>query len=478
MTSQDNLQVPRDSLATTATDIQDADIRLYPKRFLILGLFVLLSASNALQWIEYSIITEIVAHYWQVPYDWIDWTSMIYMLMYAILIFPGTWFLDRFGLRVSILIAAAGNGLGSWLKVLSVAPNGFWLTFLAQTIAGASQTFILGIPSHLAATWFGSNEVSTACAAGVFGNQLGIAIGFILPPWLIENGSREAVGRDLNVMFLISAVANTIIFLMIVFFFSDQPTTPPSISAHVRAQPSEEETGFLVDLKTLSNNYGFILLLISYGINVGVFYAISTLLSQMISVYHHNVGTETGTIGLLMVVGGMVGSVCCGYMLDRFHKYKLITGLVYLLSVIGMLLVTFTIQMPLWMTFFTATFLGFFMTGYLPVGFEYGAELTYPASEGTTSGLLNFFAQIFGIAMVIGMGQVIRRISVFWCNILLSIFLFIGMGLTVLIKGELKRHNTHMSQLENAAFDNSNFATEEANSTTRTDSRTQSTNFY
>ena len=27
--------------------------------------------------------------------------------------------------------------------------------------------------------------------------------------------------------------------------------------------------------------------------------------------------------------------------------------------------------------------LGFFMTGYLPIGFEFGAELTYPESEGT-----------------------------------------------------------------------------------------------
>lgn len=36
----------------------------------------------------------------------------------------------------------------------------------------------------------------------------------------------------------------------------------------------------------------------------------------------------------------------------------------------------------------------FFMTGYLPLGFEYAAELTYPESEGTSSGLLNASAQV------------------------------------------------------------------------------------
>jgi len=34
------------------------------------------------------------------------------------------------------------------------------------------QVFILGMPSKVAATWFGSEEVSTACSIAVFGNQV------------------------------------------------------------------------------------------------------------------------------------------------------------------------------------------------------------------------------------------------------------------------------------------------------------------
>lgn len=37
----------------------------------------------------------------------------------------------------------------------------------------------------------------------------------------------------------------------------------------------------------------------------------------------------------------------------------------------------------------------FFMTGYLPLGFEFAVELTYPESEGTSSGLLNCSAQVY-----------------------------------------------------------------------------------
>lgn len=34
------------------------------------------------------------------------------------------------------------------------------------------------------------------------------------------------------------------------------------------------------------------------------------------------------------------------------------------------------------------------MTGYLPLGFEFAVEITYPESEGTSSGLLNASAQV------------------------------------------------------------------------------------
>lgn len=34
------------------------------------------------------------------------------------------------------------------------------------------------------------------------------------------------------------------------------------------------------------------------------------------------------------------------------------------------------------------------MTGYLPVGFELAAEITYPEPEGTSAGLLNAASQV------------------------------------------------------------------------------------
>jgi hypothetical protein len=76
------------------------------------------------------------------------------------------------GLRVTLLSGAAIMTTGAWIKVLSASPDSFYLAFLGQSLVGTAQIFILGVPARLAAVWFGSKQVSTACALGVFGNQV------------------------------------------------------------------------------------------------------------------------------------------------------------------------------------------------------------------------------------------------------------------------------------------------------------------
>jgi hypothetical protein len=68
---------------------------LYRRRWLILLIFVLYSMSNAMQWIQFSIISNIVTWFYSVDSYAVSWTSMIYMITYVPLIFPASWFLDK-----------------------------------------------------------------------------------------------------------------------------------------------------------------------------------------------------------------------------------------------------------------------------------------------------------------------------------------------------------------------------------------------
>lgn len=69
--------------------------RVYNRRWVILALFVLYSASNAMQWIQYSIIADVITKFYSVNTTAVDWTSMIYMVLYIPFIFPASYLLDK-----------------------------------------------------------------------------------------------------------------------------------------------------------------------------------------------------------------------------------------------------------------------------------------------------------------------------------------------------------------------------------------------
>lgn len=421
---------------------QAIETKLYKRRWLILGIFVFYSASNAMQWIQFSIIANTVAEYYKVSTFAIDMTSMIFMITYIPFIFPASYLLDKFGLRFAAIFGAVGTAAGSWIKVFSAVPDRFWIAFFGHSLVAVSQTFILSVPARLAAVWFGPDQVSSACSIGVFGNQLGIAIGFLFPPMLVpESKDPEVVGQGLRLMFYIVAGFTSVILALILIFFKAEPPLPPSPAQAVQRE-AEDSENFFQSVKRLMSNIGYLILLLSYAINVGIFYAISTLLSQILEKHYENSSMDAGRIGLTIVCAGMLGSVMCGVVLDKTHKFKETTLGVYLFSLIGMIIFTFTLDCgKIYVVYITAGLLGFFMTGYLPVGFEFAAELTYPEPEGTSAGLLNAMTQVFGIAFTSLSGFLIKEWGDFWANIGLCVTLTLGTFLTMIIPNDLRRQN-------------------------------------
>ncbi|XP_033972418.1 LOW QUALITY PROTEIN: feline leukemia virus subgroup C receptor-related protein 2-like [Trematomus bernacchii] len=417
----------------------------------LLFIFSAYSMGNAFMWLQYSIIGDIIMRFYNIDSLAIDWLSMIFFLTYIPLILPVMWVLDNRGLRDVVVVGAAFNCIGAWIKTGTAHPDMFAMTLFGQFVCSIATVFILGIPSRLASLWFGQHEVSTACAVGVLGNQMGIAIGFPAPPpILVPNvDDVDELAYYIRIMFYTSAGVATLIFILVVIVFQEKPELPPSQSqAQARSTPPEENS-YMSSILRLLRNKPFMLLMVSYGLNVGCFYSISTLLNRMIIDQYPGEEVNAGRIGLTIVVAGMAGSLICGIWLDKTKTYKQTALAVYVLSLIGMVVYTFTLNLGyLWVVFVTAGTLGFFMTGYLPLGFEFAVELTYPESEGTSSGLLNCSAQIFGIIFTISQGKIIDRWGTFAGNIFLCIFLLIGSVLTGLIKSDLRRQKANLQQAE------------------------------
>ncbi|XP_035910485.1 feline leukemia virus subgroup C receptor-related protein 2 [Anopheles stephensi] len=418
------------------------EFRVYKRRWIVLAIFVMYSASNALQWIQYSIIANIVQRYYNITSTWVDWTSMIFMILYIPLIFPASWILDKLGLRIAAISGVLGTCLGAWVKCFSVSPDLFWVGFVGQSIVAASQVFILSLPAKVAAVWFGPDQVSSACSIGVFGNQLGIAVGFLVPPMLVENHDDiSLIGDDLRLMFYIVAGVTTVLVVLVLFFFKASPPTPPSAAQEATKTPNPlQSSPFLHSIKRLMLNRNYVLLLISYGMNVGVFYAISTLLNQIVLTHYPGHEVDAGRIGVCIVFAGMLGSVACGIVLDKTHRFKETTLAVYIFTMIGMWIYTFTLSVGhIAVVYVTSSLLGFFMTGYLPVGFEFAAELTYPEPEGTSTGLLNAAAQVFGITFTMLYSELLNTNGDIVANVTMAVMLLVGSIVTAVIRSDLRR---------------------------------------
>ncbi|XP_077619323.1 choline/ethanolamine transporter FLVCR1 [Crocuta crocuta] len=428
-------------------DSQAPQIALSARRFVVLLIFSLYSLVNAFQWIQYSIISNIFEGFYGVSSLHIDWLSMVYMLAYVPLIFPATWLLDTRGLRLTALLGSGLNCLGAWIKCASVEQHLFWVTMLGQFLCSVAQVFILGLPSRIASVWFGPKEVSTACATAVLGNQLGTAVGFLLPPVLVPNTQNDTdlLACNISTMFYgTSSVATFLCFLTIIAF-KEKPQYPPSKAQAALQKNPPADYSYKKSIRNLFRNVPFVLLLITYGIMTGAFYSVSTLLNQMILTYYKGEEVNAGKIGLTLVVAGMVGSILCGLWLDYTKTYKQTTLIVYILSFLGMVIFTFTLDLGyIIIVFVTGGVLGFFMTGYLPLGFEFAVEITYPESEGTSSGLINAAAQIFGILFTLAQGKLTTDYGPKAGNIFLCVWMLLGIILTALIKSDLRRHNINV----------------------------------
>lgn len=83
--------------------------------------------------------------------------------------------------------------------------------------------------------------------------------------------------------------------------------------------------------------------------------------------------------------------------------------------------------------------------GYLLVGLEFGVELTYPEPEGTSGGILTLSILFFGVFYTMAYGKLLEKFGDLSADISISVLLCICIGITMLIKIDLRRQAVEAS---------------------------------
>ncbi len=365
--------------------MEETGFRVYGYRWVVLLAFMCIIVANQLLWITFAPITGTAATYYGVSDLSIGLLSMSFMIVYIILSIPASWAIDTYGLRVAVGIGAALTGVFGLLRGL-LAPN-YTLVLISQVGIAAGQPFILNAITKVAAGWFPIRERATASGLGSLAIYLGILVGLALTPYLTI---RLGVTSMLVTYGIVSVIAAVVFFA----FARERPPTPPC--------PADQEERSLVfdGLKQTWRKVDFRLLMLIFFVGLGVFNAVTTWIEDIVRPRGFSI-TQAGITGGLMVAGGILGALVVPALSDRSGRrvpFMLLTLAGATLGLAGIAYAT-----SYWLLLASALALGFFLLSAGPIGFQYGAEIAYPAPEGTSNGLLLLMGQISGVAFIFGM---------------------------------------------------------------------------
>ena len=349
--------------------------KIYPYRWVVLAAFMFINLTIQILWISYAPITGPAAEYYGVTDLQIGLLAMSFMIAFIPLSIPVSWVIDTYGFRIAVSIGAILMGVFGILRGL--AGENYTLVLWSTFGLAAAQPFLLNAWTKVPANWFAIEERATAVGIVTLGNLIGTALGMVLTPILLESTSIATIQLIYGGIAAFSAV----IFLI---FARETPPTPP-------CPPGMEVRALMLDgLKhAFTVKPLWFSLLVSF-IGLGIFNGITTWIENIIRPRGFT-PTDAGTLGALMIVGGVIGAVVIPTFSDKQRKRQLFLYVALIGAIPGLIGLTFATTSTL--LFGSAFVMGFFLVSAMPIAMQYAAEVTQPTPEGTSNGLIQLFGQ-------------------------------------------------------------------------------------
>ncbi|KAI9338524.1 major facilitator superfamily domain-containing protein, partial [Obelidium mucronatum] len=375
-------------------EAQGQEVALSPFRFAVaVGVFFA-NFNNALLWSTYAAVSPSAARFYNCSEFTINMVALVFQIVFIPFAYPAIYVLDTYGLRVSVLIGTWGvtlGGLVRWLgSILGPPETQVPFLFIGQTIAAIATPFAFNAPTKACAAWFGENErltANTVMSLSIYG---GTALALAIGPALVNSDPQNMNTLNLATFAIVFSTGLT---SLLVF---DKPAIAPSKSAQVDSLP------FLHGLKQAVMNPQFIVIVAAYGMTAGSLDTYFTLISDYVTPFGYS-EADSGIIGIITIISGVISSLLLGAILDRTKLHRLFLKLLTVVSFLGSLgfyfSASFTDRRVLLFASAAVTGIGGFALA--PIALELGVECTYPVGEGTSAGLIQTAGQFFGVVVLL-----------------------------------------------------------------------------
>ncbi len=393
------------------------EARIYAYRWLLLAAFMIITAINQALWITFAPITSDAMKFYATSDLAIGLLSLCFMAIYVLIFLPAAWLIDTWGLRPSVTLGAGLTAVFALTR--GIFADNFTLVFISQVGIAVGQPLILGAITKLAGRWFPADERATAAGLGTLAVYLGVLASLIVTPILTTSyGMKE--------MLLIAGIAAVVAAAFFIIVAREKPPTP------VGSEKDDVRSLMFDGLKSMIRSKDFLLLLAVFFVGLGMFNGITTWIEEIVGPRGFSTA-QAGLAGGLMLIGGILGAVILPLISDSVRRRKpfVLIALIGLLP--GVLGVTFATSY--WLLLASSFVFGFFLLSAGPVGFQYGAELTLPAPEGTSNTLLLVMGQISGIVFIFLMDALKAPNGSMTASLLgLVALAVVSIGLTLLLR--------------------------------------------
>ena len=272
-----------------------------PRRWLVLAAYTVVVGVSQLLWLNFApILTQIQARYGVGELE-ASALVLVFPLLFVVLSVPAGRLVDTRGYRFCVGLGATVMALGAAVRI---DDDRFGFLLAGQVIIAVAQPFVVNGISKLVGDWFDPEQGAIATGLGTMGMFLGMAVGIATTaPLVSAYGLRGAM-----VVFAAITAAAALAFLAVA---RPNPAAPPQAKL---ATITGDLAALLADRR----------LLLVFGmafLGLGVFNGLTTWLEGILAPHGFD-SEQAGTVGGVLIAGGIAGSVVIPLLSDRFRRRK------------------------------------------------------------------------------------------------------------------------------------------------------------
>lgn len=376
-----------------------------PYRWVILTAFMLITVAIEIQWLSHAAVARPAEVFYSGQFDPnsffnIDFLAMVYMVAFLVFSFPASYIIDSYGTKTGLSIGAALLGIFSLTKALFA--GSFVGVVIAQTGLAIAQPFILNSVTAVTARWFPLYQRGMAAGFLALAQYVGIIIAMLVTPLLVGSDPAAAgYGSGFEKMLWIFGIFSAITAVASIFLMKE--------GKRQEEKAEQEKYTFSMGLKHIISHRDMIITLLLFFIGLGIFNAVSSMTDAIAE--RAGVSDSDGLIGGVMLIGGILGALILPALSDHYRKRKpfLVICIAGMLPAVAGLAFAGSLSSDpasiYMISLISSGMLGFFVMSAGPLGFQYAAEVSHPAPESASQGILLWVGQLSGMIFVAGMSM-------------------------------------------------------------------------